>query len=86
MTVWTSRPLHGRHVYDLGTPGVDEIASNALLRVGQIFPEKTGFMIAIQDQVISTSSYKKHMFKDPNITSDICRKYREKKKKKLFNI
>jgi hypothetical protein len=48
MTVWTSKPAHGRHVCDLETPAVDEIASNALLKIRHLFPEKkTGFMIAI---------------------------------------
>jgi hypothetical protein len=44
----------------------------------QFFPETTGFMIAIQDHVISTNNYKKCILKDPNITNDICRKCREK--------
>jgi len=84
MTVWTSKRVHGRRISDLKTPDVDEIASNALLRVGQLShppKKKTRFMIVIQDQVISTNNYKKHMFKDPDITSDICRKCRETFKK-----
>jgi hypothetical protein len=47
------------------------------LKVGDLFSEITGFMIAIQDQVTSTSNYGKHVLKDLNITNDICRKCRE---------
>jgi hypothetical protein len=52
-------------------------ASNAWLKVGGLFPETTGFMIAFQQQIISTSYYKKYILKDPSIAHDICRKCRE---------
>lgn len=35
-------------------------------------------MIAIQDEVISTSNYIQHTFNDPSTTNDICTKRREK--------
>jgi hypothetical protein len=57
--MWKSKPLHGRHVYELETAGVNNIASKAGLKAGKLFPETSGFMLAIQDQVISTSNYKK---------------------------
>jgi len=44
------------------------------LRAGKLFPENTGFMITINDQVISTSNYKGYVVKDPNITNNIYRK------------
>jgi hypothetical protein len=35
-------------------------------------------MIAIEDEVISASNYKKHVLKDPNTTNDTCRKCQER--------
>ena len=43
----------------------------------KILPATTGFMIAIQDLVISNNNYK-HILKDLNITNYICRKCEEK--------
>jgi hypothetical protein len=34
---------------------------------------RTGLMIAVQNQVISTSNYKKHILNDPNTTKDISK-------------
>jgi hypothetical protein len=52
-------------------------AANVWLKAGKLFPERTGFMIAIQDKVISTNNYKQHILKDLN-TTNICRKCRQK--------
>ena len=48
------------------------------MKVGGIFTESTGFMVAIQDQVISISRYKSCILKDSNIANDTCRKCRGK--------
>ena len=48
------------------TPDVDKMASNARLKAGQLFPETTGILIAIQDRIISTNNYTKHILKDLN--------------------
>ena len=48
----------GRHACDLEKPVGDKTASNAWPKAGKLFPESTGFMIAIKDQVISTSKGK----------------------------
>lgn len=61
------QPLHGRHAYDLEAPDIDKIASNAWVKAGEIFPETSGFVLAVQNQVISTSNYKKHILKDPTL-------------------
>jgi len=74
VTMWKSKTLLGRHAYDLWEPG-DKTASNAGLRVGTF-----GFMIAILDQVISTSNYKQYILKNLNIVSDTHRKCQEKSK------
>jgi len=75
---WRNKALHGRHPHDLDQPYVDKAASNAWLRSGELFPETEGFMIAIQDQVVNTRNYLKHIVKDPQIQDDKCRKCREK--------
>jgi hypothetical protein len=49
----------GRHACALEKPVVHKTASNAWLKAGKLFPETTGFMKAIKDQVISTSNCKK---------------------------
>jgi hypothetical protein len=35
-----------------------------MTKYGELFPKTTGFMIAIQDQVICASNYKKYILKD----------------------
>uniref|UniRef100_A0A2H1VMW0 SFRICE_006526 n=1 Tax=Spodoptera frugiperda TaxID=7108 RepID=A0A2H1VMW0_SPOFR len=47
---WRSKELHGRHLHDLEQPHIDIDASNKWLKLGSLFPETEGFMIAIQDQ------------------------------------
>lgn len=69
---WTQKSLHGRHRQDLCQPNVDKEASNAWLNRGELFPETEGFMLAIQDQVIETKNYRKHIIK--NLPNDTCRK------------
>lgn len=71
---WKKKALHGRHPHDLEHAHIDKIASNKWLKLGNLFPETEGFMIAIQDQVINTKNYRKHIIKDPQITNDKCRR------------
>ena len=75
---WRSMALHGRHPHDLDQIYVDKEASNAWLRYGDLFPETEGFFIAIQDQVVNTKNYRKHIIKDPSVRDDRCRKCNEK--------
>jgi hypothetical protein len=63
-TIWQSKTLHRRHACVTETPDVDTAALNTRLKVDELFPETTGFMIAIQDQVISNMYYKQHILKD----------------------
>ncbi|XP_041982517.1 uncharacterized protein LOC121735681 [Aricia agestis] len=70
---WAQKSLHGRHRLDLTNNAVDKIASNAWLKQGELFPETEGFMLAIQDQVIDTKNYRKHIIRDRNVSSDHCR-------------
>ncbi|KAI5725906.1 hypothetical protein M8J77_021558 [Diaphorina citri] len=67
---WRSKPLHGRHPHDTDHTFVDKIASHAWLVNGALFPETEGFMVAIQDQVVNTKNYMKHIIKDLNVRDD----------------
>lgn len=78
MAEWRSKALHGRHPHDIDQSHVDKQASNAWLVAGELFSETEGFMVAIQDQVIHTKNYMKHIIKDPNIQNDSCRRCRRK--------
>jgi len=63
--MWESKTLPGRNAYDLESPDVDKTDSNAWPRAGKIFPEASGFMMAIQAQVTTTKNYKKHILHGP---------------------
>ncbi|XP_050561144.1 uncharacterized protein LOC126912570 [Spodoptera frugiperda] len=71
---WKRKVLHGRHPHDLEQAHVNTIASNKWLKIGNLFPETEGFIIAIQDQIINTKNYRKFIIKDPTVTNDKCRK------------
>ena len=70
---WKQKTLHGKHPHLLTQPHIDQQASNTWLTKGNIYGETEGFMIAIQDQIINTKYYSKHIIKDPNTTTDRCR-------------
>ncbi|CAK1584730.1 unnamed protein product [Parnassius mnemosyne] len=70
---WQQKSLHGRHYHDLQQPHVDKKASNAWLRHGELFPETEAFMLAIQDQVIDTRNFQRHIIRAPNLRTDTCR-------------
>ncbi|KAG6460308.1 hypothetical protein O3G_MSEX011898 [Manduca sexta] len=72
--IWLQKSLHGRHPADLSQTHVDKVASNEWLRRGELFPETEAFMCAIQDQIINTRNYQKHMLRIPNLTSEQCRR------------
>ena len=59
------------HEYDLEMPYVDKTASKAWLKVGKLFTEINGFMIANLDQAIDTNNYKTYIVKVPNTINDI---------------
>jgi hypothetical protein len=48
-TVWQSKTLHRRHACNIETPDVNTVTLHTWLKVDELFPETTGFMIAIQD-------------------------------------
>lgn len=64
--------------FALETSDVYKTADRIWLMVGKLFPDATGFMITIQNQVTTTNNYKKHTLKALNIINDIRRKCQEK--------
>lgn len=48
--------------------------SNRWLMDGGLSTETEGFMVRIEDEVIATRNFKKHIIKDPNTTEDRCRR------------
>uniref|UniRef100_A0A8D8X0N9 Reverse transcriptase n=1 Tax=Cacopsylla melanoneura TaxID=428564 RepID=A0A8D8X0N9_9HEMI len=71
---WSQKTLHGRYHHALHDTNVDKEMSNRWLMEGGIFAETEGFMLAIQDEVIATRNYVKHIIKDTNAPEDRCRR------------
>ncbi|XP_066909292.1 uncharacterized protein [Halyomorpha halys] len=69
---WKSKSLHGRFYSQLNEAFIDKERSVEWLKAGRLFSETGGFVVAIQDQVIATRSYRKRVFKDAT-TPDKCR-------------
>ncbi|XP_037931265.1 uncharacterized protein LOC119666061 [Teleopsis dalmanni] len=70
---WKSKTLHGKHVNYLWQPFIDLHLSNKWLCVGDLFSETEGFVCAIQDGVVPTRNYRKHILKE-RVEDDLCRK------------
>ncbi|XP_050302196.1 uncharacterized protein LOC126740283 [Anthonomus grandis grandis] len=73
LRIWMEKPLHGRHPNEISQNHVDTASSNYWLVSGKMFPETEGFLLAIQDQVIPTRNYLKHIVRDPSVQNDKCR-------------
>lgn len=73
---WANKKLHGKYRYTITQEHIDFHLSNEWLKKGHLIPETEGFMIAIQDGVINTKNYQKHVLKQ-NIEDDRCRRCRE---------
>ncbi|XP_045477891.1 uncharacterized protein LOC123683040 [Harmonia axyridis] len=70
---WRSKALHGRYPGLLESRDVNKVESLTYLRAGYLFPETEGRLLAIQDQVMQTRMYLKHIAQQ-NIPTDRCRK------------
>nr|CAI5833294.1 unnamed protein product [Callosobruchus analis] len=79
INTWTQKALHGKHRYHVTQDHINDQQSYTWLQDGQLFAETEGFMLAIQDQVISTRNYKKCIIKDPSVVDDNCRKCHQQK-------
>ncbi|XP_045463778.1 uncharacterized protein LOC123673337 [Harmonia axyridis] len=69
---WQTKQLHGRFYASLHLEEVDVAASNIYLTQGYLFPQTEGTIFAIQDQVVPTRNYSKHIMKK-QIESTKCR-------------
>ena len=74
---WKQKALHGRYPNEVSQPHVDKGASYAWLTHSGLYPETEGFIMAIQDQVINTRNYRKHILKDVTARNDTCRRCNE---------
>ncbi|XP_023311019.1 uncharacterized protein LOC111691848 [Anoplophora glabripennis] len=72
MNNWKRKPLHGKHPQIMEQEHIDSNASYKWLQLGYIYSESEGFLIAIQDQVVNTKYYRKHIIGDQRI-DDKCR-------------
>ncbi|XP_045466652.1 uncharacterized protein LOC123675347 [Harmonia axyridis] len=70
---WNAKALHGRYPGCLKKEEVNRVESLTYLRAGYLYPETEGRLLAIQDQVMPTRMYQKHIAK-LDIPSDRCRK------------
>jgi hypothetical protein len=70
---WSAKPMHGRYPAVVNADHVDSTATFNWIRDGYIFSETEGFMLAIQDQVIATKYYQKHIIHAVSVLNDKCR-------------
>ncbi|XP_044756916.1 uncharacterized protein LOC123315325 [Coccinella septempunctata] len=73
MEQWKAKALHGRYPGHLESREVNKQESLTYLRAGYLFPETEARLIAIQDQVMPTRAYLKHIA-GVDIPTDRCRR------------
>lgn len=69
---WRNKALHGRYPKFLDDNSIDKKMSTQYNSKGYLYAETEGFMSAIQDKVIRTKNYEKHILKID--VDDKCRK------------
>lgn len=71
---WKGKALHGRYITKIEEDIIDTQASQAWLRYGNLFLETEGFIVAIQDQVLSTKSYRRRILNQQleNVKCRMC--------------
>lgn len=72
ITSWKEKSLHGKYPVQLTSNTIDKPLSTTYLQKGYLYPATEGFIQAIQDKVIRTKNYEKHILKI-NV-NDVCRK------------
>ncbi|XP_045474950.1 uncharacterized protein LOC123680878 [Harmonia axyridis] len=60
---WRTKPLHGRFYSSLHQIDVDLPSTNIYLTQGYLYPQTEGTLMAIQDQVVPTRVYARHIMK-----------------------
>lgn len=58
---WKGKALHGRYPNSLDGDNIDKKASTTFITTGYLHPETEGFLFAIQDKVIRTRNYERHI-------------------------
>lgn len=61
---WNEKSLHERYSSELNHYYVDKEQSFKWLTEWKLFPETEGFFTSIQDQVVATRNFRKHIVKD----------------------
>ncbi|XP_044760303.1 uncharacterized protein LOC123317758 [Coccinella septempunctata] len=69
---WKAKPLHGRFYVSLHQSEVDLLSTRTYLTQGYLFPQTEGTLFAIQDQVVLTRTYAKHIMKQAVVNTK-CR-------------
>jgi len=69
---WKAKPVHGAHPHEAEADYIDRDASHLWLQKGKLYAETEGFMIAIQDRVIPTRSFRRAIYRED--IEDRCRR------------
>lgn len=78
VAAWQAKELHGRFGSALKSDRIDEKSSTEWLRTSGIYGETEGFIFAIQDQVVSTRAYRKHILgQDIDSNCRLCKQTSE---------
>jgi hypothetical protein len=72
---WATKPIHEKHYQDLNNKYVDKELSNKWLDSCNLFSEMEALMIAIQDGVLPTRNYQKHIIKKADVKDECRRDY-----------
>lgn len=70
---WAQKKLHGKHLHIVANNNISQQDTYKWLQKGHLYPETEGFLLAIQDQVIATRNYQKHIMKIEQV-DDCCRR------------
>lgn len=70
---WKGKALHGKYPALIEQTHIDRAATLSWLTDSNIFPETEGFTCSIQDQVVATRYYRKHIMKTAGNETDKCR-------------
>lgn len=72
LNTWKGKELHGRFYSSLNSETVNQQLSLEYLKRGYLAVETEGSILAIQDQVVATRSYRKHIC-HLSVDSELCR-------------
>lgn len=73
-SAWRTKIVHGRYPNEIEQENINLEHTHNWLKIGYLYPETEGTIMAIQDGVICTRNYAKYIIRDPSIVSDNCRR------------